>query len=627
MNSKKVTRSAVFASFTALLLCASMLVATTFAWFTDSVTSSGNIIKSGTLDVEMSWADGTKAVPADDSTDWTDASTGAIFNYDLWEPGYTEVRHIKIKNAGTLALKYQLRIVATGTASDLTDAIDVYFTDPAAQVADRTALNAVTPIGSLTSVLAAMPANTKGELTDGSSAVVTLALKMRESAGNEYQNKSIGSSFAVQLLATQLTAENDSFDNQYDVEAPLDYILVSNATELKAALAAKEANIMLTDDAVASEPYTVDYNANINGAGHTIKRADGYTGTLFNVATGATLTMEAVVVDGGAVWANRSVGSVGNSANNGVVATGNLIATTGNGSIVLNKDAVLQNNDGVNAVSLATRGGGTLTVNGAQIINNRSAAGAIWGGGNIIINEGSKINGNHATSIGGAIRMVDGYNNITFTMNGGEMNYNSSAGTGGAIWGGNRATYIFNGGEMAYNTSATGGGAIWTGTYESYTFAGSFELHDNSSGDLGGAVRFRDHASLTMTGGAVYGNTVNGESSAFYLNNNSATITGGSIADNFSYSGGLGLTMGNVDMDGVISFDLATNHNTAYLAESFSGFKFTVNEAAANFAQFNFKPAAGYTYTAGDEAKLVCMNAGYATYWDAATGTFRLQAI
>lgn len=360
-----------------------------------------------------------------------------------------------------------------------------------------------------------------------------------------------------------------------------------------------------------------------NGA--TLTRAEGFTDTMFSVGEGSTLALEKVTVDGGAVWSGaRSSGVTPTSVNTGVVATGNLVATSGNGNIILNEDAILQNNDGANAVSLATRGGGSLTVNGAQIINNRSAAGAIWGGGNITINEGSKINGNCATSIGGAIRMVDGKNNITFTMNGGEMNYNTSAGTGGAIWGGNNATYIFNGGEMAYNSAATAGGAIWTGTYESYTITGDFKLHDNSAAELGGAIRFCDHASLTMTGGSVYGNTVNGVSSAFYLNNNSATLTGGSISDNFSYSGGLGLTAGKADIDGVISFSLNTNHNTVYLAEEFDGFKFTVNESASNFSQFNIKPAAGYTYTAGDEAKLVCMNEGYETYWT--DSVFKIRA-
>ena len=36
-----------------LLLCVSMLVGSTFAWFTDSVTSSGNRIVSGKLAVDL----------------------------------------------------------------------------------------------------------------------------------------------------------------------------------------------------------------------------------------------------------------------------------------------------------------------------------------------------------------------------------------------------------------------------------------------------------------------------------------------------------------------------------------------------------------------------------------------
>ena len=43
----------------ALILCFSMLIGTTFAWFTDSATSAGNLIQSGKLDVTMEWKDAT----------------------------------------------------------------------------------------------------------------------------------------------------------------------------------------------------------------------------------------------------------------------------------------------------------------------------------------------------------------------------------------------------------------------------------------------------------------------------------------------------------------------------------------------------------------------------------------
>ena len=229
MTKQKSTKRALLLSALSLLMCVSMLIGSTFAWFTDSVTSAGNIIKSGTLDVEMYWAKGNED-PNADATVWTDASTGAIFNNDKWEPGYTEVRHIKIANEGTLALKYQLHIAANGDVSDLAEVIDVYFLDPAQQVADRADLSGATHIGSLADILAGMPGNASGNLIAGDTDVVTLALKMRESAGNEYQNKEIGSDFIIQLLATQLTSESDSFNDQYDANA--DFFAVNESASI-----------------------------------------------------------------------------------------------------------------------------------------------------------------------------------------------------------------------------------------------------------------------------------------------------------------------------------------------------------------------------------------------------------
>ena len=96
-------RRALFFSVVALIICIIMLLGATYAWFTDSATSPDNNIQTGNLDVEMYWANG---IEDPNSASWTDASTGAIFKYDKWEPGYAEVRHIKIANEGTLSLKY-----------------------------------------------------------------------------------------------------------------------------------------------------------------------------------------------------------------------------------------------------------------------------------------------------------------------------------------------------------------------------------------------------------------------------------------------------------------------------------------------------------------------------------------
>jgi predicted ribosomally synthesized peptide with SipW-like signal peptide len=125
---RNIKFTSLVVSVVAILVLFAMLIGSTFAWFTDSSTSSNNIIKSGKLDVGMYWANGKEEV---DGAQWIDAQTGAIFNYDRWEPGYVEVRHIKIANLGSLAFKYKVMFVANGEVSDLADVIDVYYIDPA----------------------------------------------------------------------------------------------------------------------------------------------------------------------------------------------------------------------------------------------------------------------------------------------------------------------------------------------------------------------------------------------------------------------------------------------------------------------------------------------------------------
>ena len=636
---RNIKLSSLAMSIVAIVVLFAMLLGSTFAWFTDSAVSSGNIIKSGKLDVEMYWADGTKSP---ESVEWKDASTGAIFNYDKWEPGYVEVRHIKIENAGTLAFKYKVNFVANGQVSDLSDVIDVYYADPAIQVADRSALTDANKIGTLTEVLAGMEETAYGELIAGEKHMITLAMKMRENAGNEYQDKSIGSDFSIQLIATQLSSESDGFGDDFDKDAPLDFVLVKNAQELKTALASKAKSIVLTDNIVVEETFVVEADTNIDGSGYTIMRSEVsnqsenlpapfaatvseqevYDGVVFSVAKNTTLVLEDIIVDGGAIWTGE-VNTVleRGTVNSGTIAAGVLVGSDGPATVILNEGAVLRNNDGANAVNLGTRSGSKLIINGGEIINNHSAAGAIWGGFSIELNDG-KINGNHG-GIGGAIRAVTNVGNL-LTMNGGEMNHNLSDDVGGAIWAGKSQSnnvYVFNGGEMAYNHSPVTGGAMYAGYYETVKIGGTFKMHHNTA-PVYAAIRFHDHASLVMTGGEIY---ENGDCPIF-LNNNSASITGGKISATFGYSGGLGLVWGEAEVDGVIQYNLGTNHNTAYLAKEFSTLKFTVNESAANFAQFNFTPAEGYVYTEGDELKLVCMNSGYKTYYDQATGTFRLMA-
>ena len=101
---KKSTKRTLLSSVLSLVLCMAMLIGTTFAWFTDSVTSGNNIIKSGNLDIELEYYN-------EDTKEWkTVEGASDLFTSNLWEPGHTEIVYLKLTNKGTLALKYQLGV-------------------------------------------------------------------------------------------------------------------------------------------------------------------------------------------------------------------------------------------------------------------------------------------------------------------------------------------------------------------------------------------------------------------------------------------------------------------------------------------------------------------------------------
>ena len=277
MTNTKNTKRALLSSVLALFLCFAMLLGTTYAWFTDSVTSAGNIIQSGTLDVEMYWAKGTED-PS--SADWKDASQGAIFNSELWEPGYVEARHIKIANVGTLALKYKLAIAPNGEVSELADVIDVYFVDPA-QIATRDSLAALTPVGTLRQMIDDPDGAAYGSLlaedesTEEIESVktVTIALKMRENAGNEYQNLSIGTNFSIVLMATQDNVEKDAFDENYDdIEIPEMHI--ENINGVTYGEGADGNYYMISVDDYTLTTFTVDDKVTVLGTGNGVNDND-----------------------------------------------------------------------------------------------------------------------------------------------------------------------------------------------------------------------------------------------------------------------------------------------------------------------------------------------------------------
>ncbi len=225
MKKMRSTKRALVLSALSLLVCVSMLVGSTFAWFTDSVSSSNNIIKSGNLDVELKYYDG-------DSWEVVTATTNVFEKNTLWEPGHTEVVYLEVSNLGSLALKYNLgvnivseieSINVAGEAFRLSDYIEfVAIDDVTTPYADRDAARAAAANG--TPAILSTGYTKAGSIEAGAAEeYVALVVYMPETVGNEanYRTGEVAPeiTLGINLMATQYTHEEDSFDNQYDVNA------------------------------------------------------------------------------------------------------------------------------------------------------------------------------------------------------------------------------------------------------------------------------------------------------------------------------------------------------------------------------------------------------------------------
>ena len=227
---KNTTKRSLLASVLALVMCVTMLVGTTFAWFTDSASVSVSKIEAGKLDIDVFYAD---TADGSEGSNWTlltkDSDPLSFLRKDgeklvqdkniLWEPNCTySLPALKIVNNGNLALKYKVLITGIQGNSELNDVIDWTM-----KLGDADFV-----MGSEHSLAAK-----SGDTVDAD--ILTIQGHMDADAGNHYQGMTI-EGVSITVLATQDTVENDSKDNQYDKDAPYEIVKVSDEKELRTAL-------------------------------------------------------------------------------------------------------------------------------------------------------------------------------------------------------------------------------------------------------------------------------------------------------------------------------------------------------------------------------------------------------
>lgn len=203
---KAVKRSIILCALS-LALCVALLVGSTFAWFSDSITNSGNTITAGNLTAKWSYR-----TLNDDTAAYKPVSEElALFSADtVWQPGEPHGYDFKLENTGSVDFEWELTIDLADTAGEsqnnLTDVLVVYVDGVKSEVGFT---DGAVVIGG---TLAATDGETTAE-TDETSCEFSLAFAISESAGNDYQNLSV--SFSLVLTANQV---NGGWEDSQTVE-------------------------------------------------------------------------------------------------------------------------------------------------------------------------------------------------------------------------------------------------------------------------------------------------------------------------------------------------------------------------------------------------------------------------
>jgi predicted ribosomally synthesized peptide with SipW-like signal peptide len=231
---KSAAKKALIASAAALSLSAMLFAGTTYAWFTDSASSAASVLQSGNLDIglEIKTADGI----------WKDISeVEDIFSAingetdDLWEPGHVETAYLRIKNNGSLALKYELNIATTAnTFTSVTNKENQSLTDYVKYGIQVVRNNDIDICTSRQEALAALDEKDKDfsntdpiyeslDLESQEYDTIMITAYMPEETGNDAnwngKDEQPEIFFKLYVNAGQAQSESDSYGSDYDAKA------------------------------------------------------------------------------------------------------------------------------------------------------------------------------------------------------------------------------------------------------------------------------------------------------------------------------------------------------------------------------------------------------------------------
>ncbi len=360
----KAAKRSILICVLTLILSVSLLAGVTFAWFTDSITNSGNTIQSGELAIDATAYDRVDAAETDgltvtigegnvaSGTYYFEAEGTSLRNGDPviteenWQPGDMNAKLFTVSNEGSIDAVVSLDFFVSG---DLAEAM--WYDFIAVNPADGTILGEFLQRNDLNTI--SDLADSYGEVTLKPEEQVTFLFVygLPTSATNEAMNKAVNVNVVVSAK-----------QNVEGAEGP---VVVNPGTDLSETLAEVPDNSTVV---LSEGNYIVDDSLDLSGK-------------------------EGIVIDGNGATLTTSdaISGISTLANNG----GNIIQIAGASNVTIRNltisgaehhginiwestDVVVEN------VTIENSGAAAITINASEVtLNNVTTSGSAWGGVNV----------------------------------------------------------------------------------------------------------------------------------------------------------------------------------------------------------------------------------------------------
>lgn len=367
----KAAKRSILICVLTLILSVSLLAGVTFAWFTDSITNSGNTIQSGELAIDATAYDRVDAAETDGLTvtigegnvasgtyyfeaDGTSLRNGdPVITEENWQPGDMNAKLFTVSNEGSIDAVVSLDFFVSGDLAQY-----LWYDFIAVNPADGSLLGEFLQRNDLTTLqtLAAdreFTLSPAADLEDGEVSQVTFLFVygLPTSATNEAMNKAVNVNVVVSAK-----------QNVEGAEGP---VVVNPGTDLSETLAEVPDNSTVV---LSEGNYIVDDSLDLSGK-------------------------EGIVIDGNGATLTTSdaISGISTLANNG----GNIIQIAGASNVTIRNltisgaehhginiwestDVVVEN------VTIENSGAAAITINASEVtLNNVTTSGSAWGGVNV----------------------------------------------------------------------------------------------------------------------------------------------------------------------------------------------------------------------------------------------------